>query len=175
MPSTPPKDATQELISAVSDQLGQSEVWPALSLYRRDAPTPAEEFLMEPYLGVVVQGHKQVILGETIYSLDARHYLLTSLDLPLGMKVTQATPDCPYLGLTLKLDMARLTELALQLPSIPLPVSVSSLIFGSVSAQLVSALTRLVRLLESPKDLPFLAPLVEQELYYHLLTGPQGE
>lgn len=130
---------------------------------------------MEPYLGVVVQGHKQVILGETTYSLDASHYLLTSLDLPLGMKVTGATPDCPYLGLTLKLDMTRLTELALQLPASPLPVSATSLIFGPVSVPLLSALTRLVRLLETPKDLPFLAPLVEQELYYHLLTGPQGE
>ncbi|MCY1178057.1 HTH-type transcriptional activator RhaS [compost metagenome] len=39
---------------------------------------------------------------------------------------------------------------------------------------LLDALLRLIRLLDSPKDIPILAPLIQREILYRLLRGPQG-
>src|SRR5690606_14784197 len=40
--------------------------------------------------------------------------------------------------------------------------------------QLLDALLRLVRLLDAPRDIPMLAPLIRREILYRLLRGPQG-
>ena len=39
---------------------------------------------------------------------------------------------------------------------------------------LKNAVERLLFLHENPKDIGFLAPLIQQEIYYRLLTGEQG-
>lgn len=43
-----------------------------------------------------------------------------------------------------------------------------------MSAELIDAVIRLVRLLDAPNDIPALAPRVEGEIIYRLLTGPLG-
>ena len=43
-----------------------------------------------------------------------------------------------------------------------------------VSAPLLEAFLRLVRLLDTPEDIPILAPLVQKEILYRLLMSEQG-
>ena len=43
-----------------------------------------------------------------------------------------------------------------------------------VEPLLLNAINRLVALLDTPKDMDPLAPLVLREITYRLLTGPQG-
>jgi len=40
---------------------------------------------------------------------------------------------------------------------------------------LIDCAIRLTKLLETPQDIPFLAPMIIREIYYRLLTGEQGE
>jgi AraC-like DNA-binding protein len=46
---------------------------------------------------------------------------------------------------------------------------------GQITSGLLDACLRLVRLLDSPADAPFLGPLIEREILYRLLCLPQGE
>ncbi|WP_195842544.1 AraC family transcriptional regulator, partial [Bordetella pertussis] len=39
---------------------------------------------------------------------------------------------------------------------------------------LLDAVLRLARLLDTPADIPVLAPLIEREIHYRLLSGPMG-
>ncbi|WP_244944449.1 AraC family transcriptional regulator [Deinococcus metallilatus] len=132
--------------------------------------------LLEPVFGLVVQGAKQMVQGELACVLDSARYLVTSLDLPARTQVTEASPGQPYLGVALKLDLHLLTEVMLKLPPRP-PVQSApqGLMAGDVTPPLVEAVARLVALLDDPPSLPILAPLVEQELYYRLLVGREGE
>ena len=41
-------------------------------------------------------------------------------------------------------------------------------------AELLDAVARMLRLLDHPTDAPVLAPLIEREILWRLLTGPQG-
>jgi AraC-like DNA-binding protein len=45
---------------------------------------------------------------------------------------------------------------------------------NAAPAELLDASVRLLRLLDRPEDIPVMAPLIEQEILYRLLTGPFG-
>jgi hypothetical protein len=46
---------------------------------------------------------------------------------------------------------------------------------GVSSLELLDACTRLVDLLDAPKDIPFLGSLIQREIIYRLLRSPQGK
>ncbi|MFD4505267.1 AraC family transcriptional regulator N-terminal domain-containing protein [Streptomyces sp. NPDC058457] len=49
-----------------------------------------------------------------------------------------------------------------------------ALAVGAASADLVGAAARMVRLLDRPADIPVLAPMIEREILWRLITGEQG-
>jgi len=56
-----------------------------------------------------------------------------------------------------------------------MPVSRRGLYVSQTNSLLLDAVVRLVHLLESPQDVPVLAPLVIREILYRILQGNQGE
>ncbi|TNY48307.1 AraC family transcriptional regulator CmrA, partial [Streptococcus pyogenes] len=46
---------------------------------------------------------------------------------------------------------------------------------GDLSANLLEAVLRLIHLLDSPRDIPMLAPLILREIFYRLLRSGQGQ
>jgi AraC-like DNA-binding protein len=169
----------EELASRIKQSTGRDGRYPTayerLVLFRTSAPEPRTAFTYEPGLIVVAQGAKQLSLGDETYSYDETNYLITSFNLPAYCHVTQASPAKPYLCARLDFDMTRLGEVltaAAQAGSAAgsgRGLSISPLDHG-----LLDAVLRLVRLLDTPGDLAVLGPLVEQEIMYRLLTGPQG-
>lgn len=146
---------------------------PALSLFRAGVPGVQLCAIYEPGLVVVAQGAKELQLGSETYRYDQANCLVTSIDLPVSAQVVIASPDRPYLCAMLRLDVGRIGELMAQAP--PAPASAGRGIAASpVDAGMMDAVLRLVRLLDTPQDLPVLAPLIERELLYRLLAGDQG-
>jgi AraC-like DNA-binding protein len=143
----------------------------------------------EPMLAIVVQGKKAALLGKETHRYGAGQYLVISVDLPLSGFVTQATPAQPYLGFRLNLDPGQLGGMISQnadglspLGSKQRPTvghrkesSVRGLFVNNADVPLLDCALRLTRLLDTPQDIPVLAPMVMREIYYRLLTGEQGE
>jgi AraC-like DNA-binding protein len=130
----------------------------------------------EPMLAIVVQGKKAALLGEEKHRFGAGQYLVISVDLPLTGFVTHATPEQPYLGFRLNLDLRQLGDMISQAPDgHRKKASVRGLFVSDADAPLLDCALRLTRLLDTPQDLPVLAPMVMREIYYRLLTGEQGE
>jgi AraC-like DNA-binding protein len=48
------------------------------------------------------------------------------------------------------------------------------MVTGKITAELLSACCRLVDLLARPKDIPFLSGLIQREIIYRILSGPEG-
>nr|WP_315428078.1 AraC family transcriptional regulator N-terminal domain-containing protein [uncultured Albidiferax sp.] len=90
---------------------------PRVGLMRSDTPTLPMGVVYQPMLYVVAQGAKQALLGDTIVEYAAGQYVLVSVDLPITGAVTQASPDAPYLALSLQLDPAVLADMLLTLPT----------------------------------------------------------
>lgn len=160
---------------APSDGVHQTAI-PRLKVVRLSQPSEPMHGLHEPALCIIAQGAKQVILGDRIYRYDAAHCLVVSLDLPVIGQVIEATPDEPYLCVKLELDPAAIGALMLEAPPLaePEPSSGPGLTISPMTPALRDAVIRLTGLLETPADIAVLAPLVEREILYRLLTGDQA-
>jgi AraC-like DNA-binding protein len=149
---------------------------PGLSLHKRDEPTPPVSIMYEPRICVIAQGAKRVLLGDETYVYDPQHFLITSVDLPTAVQVINASRQKPYLGLVLRLDQREMSQLMVD-SNLPPPrpqQSSRGMATGEVTLQLLTAFQRLIDLLDEPKDIPILAPIIEREISYRLLVSDQG-
>lgn len=147
---------------------------PRLSLIRADRPTTAVPSVFEASLCLIAQGSKQVTLGEERLVYDASHHLLISVDLPLVGYVIDASPATPYLCCKIDLNHAVLADLIIADETSSRVTALPALAVHRSSPDLIDAVCRLVALLDRPEDIPPLAPLIEREILYRLLSGPQG-
>ncbi|MEU5564843.1 AraC family transcriptional regulator [Micromonospora musae] len=127
---------------------------------------------------LIAQGAKRLALGDRVYEYRAGQYLVASVDLPVTGHFTEASPRLPALGLGLVLQPAAVAELLLQaaatdLPPVggtpPLGIAVSD-----APGELLDAAIRLLRLLDTPRDVMVLAPLIKREILWRLVSGEQG-
>ncbi len=150
---------------------------PGLSLYRRSEPTACASAAYQPSLVLFVQGKKRINLGRTTYLCDESNFLLTSVDLPVVSQVIAATPEKPILALLFRLEMSEVRRILSEheLPIPPEPSDPRGMAVGVSSVELLDACSRLVDLLDTPADIPFLASLIQREIIYRLLRSPQGK
>ncbi|OJF92258.1 AraC family transcriptional regulator [Pararhizobium antarcticum] len=147
-----------------------------LNLYRRSTLDMPACGAYRPSLALIAQGTKQVTLAEETYRYSGSDYLLTALDLPVITRIVEASPERPYLSMSFQIDTGRLPNLIAQTGVTgPLPgPAARGMAVSPVTTDLRDAAIRMLRLLDRPHDIPALLSLIEQELVYRLLTGPQG-
>ena len=149
---------------------------PGLTLYRRTSTTACYPATYEPSLNVFVQGQKRVTLGGTAYLCDESTFLLSSLDLPVVSQIVAASEEVPLLSFLLKLDMTAvreiLTHAEFQTPNGA--AEARGIAVGKTTIDLLKPCSRLLDLLDAPEDIPFLSGLIQREIVYRLLRGPQG-
>jgi AraC-like DNA-binding protein len=149
---------------------------PGLTLHRRTAPTAPCSVTYEPSVTVMAQGRKRVELGRNIFIYGASRFLLTSVDLPVVSRVIEASEDLPCLAMSLKLDMPMVRELlSREELEVAEPSSESpGMATGEVTAEFLGACCRLVDLLSTPRDIPFLSGLIQREIVYRILHSAEG-
>jgi AraC-like DNA-binding protein len=150
---------------------------PPLHFIRSNVPTDAIHTIHKPGLCIVVQGRKEVRLRDEGYVYDPLNYLVVSVTLPLAGQVIEASPEEPYLCIRLDIDPCEITQLIADASPIGVPSGAQNrgLFLDKIDTSLLDAMLRLVRLLESPEDIPTLAPLAIREIFYRLLRGQQGQ
>jgi AraC-type DNA-binding domain-containing proteins len=129
-----------------------------------------------PSICVVLQGAKEIILGEDTLRYGAMECLAVGMTLPATGHIVEASPEAPYTGLTLELDVAMIRGVLEQLEMPPAPPANSGpcLFVRKVDEPLADCVLRLLRMCETPKAIPILFPSVMREICYWLLTGPNG-
>ena len=149
---------------------------PGLMLYRRTNTTPCYPSTYEPSLNVFVQGQKRVTLGSTTYLCDGSTFLLSSLDLPVVSQIVEASEELPLLSMLLKLDISAVREILnhTEFQSQNSASDAPGIAIGKTTVDLLKPCSRLLDLLDAPEDIPFLSSLIQREIAYRLLRGPQG-
>ena len=146
-----------------------------LHVIRCDAPSELIHTVHKPALCLIVQGSKEIGLGEEQYAYDPLSYLVVSVTLPVSGRVTEATADAPYLCLRLDFDPAEIAQLIADAPPAGVPDEPQrGLFLDRIDQPLLETMLRLVRLLDTPRDIGMLAPLALREIYYRLLRGKHG-
>jgi AraC-like DNA-binding protein len=160
------------LAHAPGDGLHETAL-PGLRLIRASAPAQPVPAIYEPGLVLVLQGRKQAQLGARVVHYDAMQCLIVPVTtLPRG-QVLQASAAKPYVCVRLSCETQALAELLLDSDA-PAAEGDAALQLAPVTAPLLDAAARLLQLLDHPQDLKALAPLVQREIFYRVLTGPLG-
>jgi AraC-like DNA-binding protein len=156
------------------------ELLPHLTVWTSYGPTPPTPVICEPMLYFTLQGIKRMTVGERQLDHRPGTFLLASIDVPVACAVIDGSPERPYLGLAVKLDPAAVAALLLDLPPGPERVldaaqdELEPMTVNPTTRAMADALLRFVRLVESPDDVPLLAPMIERELLYRVLQSEHG-
>lgn len=152
---------------------GRAEVFPGMSLFVARSVTCPTSTLYQPMFCLVLQGAKQVMIGDRMVRYDPASYFITSLELPVSGQIVDASDQSPYVCVSLALNRELIATL---IPDVPVEAEGRTAGFGvsPVTPHLLDPWLRLLHLLETPEDLPVLAPMIEREILYRLLCGPQG-
>lgn len=150
---------------------------PGLGFYRASTATVPTCGIYKSLLVLIPQGEKCVMVGDEAYRYGAGRYLVTTVDMPVVAQVTEASPEKPILSVAYTLDPARIADLMGDMAQSqpPLASVARGLAVGDLTMTLLDPALRLARLVESPEDVAILAPLLERELLYRLLSSEQGE
>ena len=136
-------------------------------------PSQPMSSLYEPMICLVLQGAKEVMIGDRLLRYDPACNFIASLELPVSGRVVEASPDKPYIGVALTIERTMLADLLTTMPASP-EGQTSGFAVRPVTPDLLDAWAQLLALLDTPEDIPVLAPLREREILYRLLQGPQG-
>lgn len=149
---------------------------PGLHLVRYHSRTPSLPALAQPALCVLAHGSKEVSLGEERYIYDPLNFMVVSVAMPISGRILEATEEDPSLSLRLDIDPAQITALIADAGPLSVPARPTGrgLYVDRLCPDLLDALLRLTRLLDAPRDLAVLAPLIRREVLYRLLRSPQG-
>ncbi|MBS7542514.1 AraC family transcriptional regulator [Ancylobacter oerskovii] len=129
-----------------------------------------------PSLCVVLQGAKQILFGEDVLDYGEMECLVVSVELPASGRIVKASPNEPFIGLTIDLDVAMMRDVLEQLETPRRATSTDGpcVFVGQVDEPLADCVARLVRMADTPKAVPILYPSVMREICYWLLSGPHG-
>jgi AraC-like DNA-binding protein len=155
---------------------GIVEVFPGLFLGRSSRPTEMLHSVFKPAFCVIAQGSKQVLLGEEVFRYDLGHYLISTVDLPIVSQVVEGSQERPYLSFRLNLDASLVASVMME-SGIEIKkgdARVKAMDVSSIDTNMLDAVVRLARLLDTPDEIQVLAPLIIREIVYRLLRGEQG-
>lgn len=127
---------------------------------------------------LIAQGAKQLLLGDRRFEYQAGEYLVASIDLPVTGSFIRASAAKPAMGFGMTLRPAAIAELLMDVGDFSLAgrgaVASPGLAVSVAPPELLDAVVRLLRLLDRPRDLPVLAPSIQREILWWLVSGEQG-
>jgi AraC-like DNA-binding protein len=144
------------------------------------ATTPAtpEYSLTHPLLVVMAQGGKRLLLGDQLIEYGPGDCLVITANLPVTGNWVDTDRSGRALGMGLVLRPAAIAELVLLAPTGRSPrgtPGTPAIATGVAEPDLLDAVARMLRLLDHAADVPVLAPMIEREILWRALTGPQGD
>ncbi len=148
---------------------------PRLMLFRRTQPTALRPDFYEPVICLILQGSKELTVGDSTLQVGPGESLLVSHDLPVTARITSATPDAPYLSIVLLLDPSLIRSLSEEVSDAFVErAPARSTGVHEADTDLVSALARYVALASDSVERRVLEPMLLREIHFRLLMAPHG-
>ena len=145
-----------------------------LFFYCADRPRKTISYIQEPSICIVLQGTREIYLGTDCQKFDDSSLMFCPVNIPISMHIKHATVEKPVIVLSMKLNLALIREVMAKIPPQKNADYEHQGIKWPLEDTILTAFERLIDLLNYPNDIDFLSPLIQQEIYYRLLSAQQG-
>jgi AraC-like DNA-binding protein len=121
-------------------------------------------------------GENNRSIGDQVLSFDAGSYFIVPVDLPAIGQIEPAGIGRPYLAVSLALEPAIVAAMLAELENTTAPVTPDGPCHtvSGLTPDLINAWLRMMKLIDSPTGAALLAPMIEREILFRALQGPQG-
>lgn len=144
---------------------------PGMLLISAETVIPAQQIVYEPMLCVILEGAKQTTLAARSYVYRGGDYMVVSADLPVSGQVL----DAPYAAIGIPLNPVTIADLMLETGGVDEDAAPGhALVVSRMDAPLIDAVSRLIDLLDRPRDVAVMAPMIRREILWRLLAGEHG-
>jgi AraC-like DNA-binding protein len=144
---------------------------PRVSIGLSEIPTAPMAGVWGSGVLFVLQGAKTVLIGDRTLRYDPASYFIYTVDTPTISQLVAASAKNPYLAIGFTLDLQAVAALLVEHEP---ALGGDSFSTSPVNEDLLDALRRIMRLLDRPAEIPVLAAMLEREMLFRLLQGPQG-
>lgn len=172
-----------KLIEVIKTHIGRqshiSSAYPShidglFAIYSKHSTT-LETTLYEPIVCLILQGRKETWLGDRCFNFGAGESLIVSHHLPVVSRITEASPEIPYVALVMNIDMHIIRNLYEELSEAELnrgsAISIDS---GKSDIDLIQAMGRLFKLEKDSIEAKIMTPLIRREIHFRLLLANHG-
>jgi len=166
--------AVRRYTEAYSDPTGLARTpIPGLFAIRQTTKSELRHAIYRPLVCLVVQGTKQISLGDQSFTHNAGATLLITADVPTVSQIARASLAEPYLSLAMYLDPAIIAELSVEM-KVAREARSAPIRIDPTDQEVADTALRLMRLLERPESVPVLQAQLVREMHYWLLSGRHG-
>ncbi|MER8385055.1 AraC family transcriptional regulator [Mesorhizobium sp. M1329] len=144
---------------------------PRVSIGRSEVATTPSPGVWGSGILFVLQGAKTVLIGDRALRYNPASYFIYTVETPTISQIVEASAARPYLAIGLTLDLQAVAALLVEHGP---ALSGDSFATSPVDDDLLDALRRMMRLLDRPAEIAVLATMIEREMLFRLLQGPQG-
>lgn len=170
--------ALASLINKHAQAIGvQETAIPTLHFSKRIEPSGPLYGVQKLAFCIVVQGNKKISIEDEIVDYGPGDYFISTVNVPVTGFVEEATPEKPFLALVIELSPKQILKVMQESNLAQVAKSgdaMRGMYVDQLTQPLADAVTRLVQLLETPVDIPMIAPMIIKEIVYRTLQEPQG-
>jgi AraC-like DNA-binding protein len=145
---------------------------PRVAMVRAEA---CSDQVYEPMLHLVLQGAKCLSIGDRILKFEEASYFVVPVDVPATGGIEAEGPNRPYLAVSLTLDPAAIAAMMTEMGMADTASPPTGFSVSPATPELIDAWLRMMRLIDRPQEAAILAPMIEREILFRILTGPQGD
>ena len=164
----------EQLLSILPKNQTIESAIPGLFFYCADRTRKTVSYIQEPSICIVLQGEREIYLGTDCQKFDNSNLMFCPVNIPLSMHIKHASIENPVIVLSMKLNLAMIREVLAKIPPNQHTGDGHLGIKWSLDDIILGAFERLISLLNYPNDIEFLSSLIQQEIYYRLLSAQQG-
>lgn len=148
---------------------------PRVAMIQGSIPEHHLAAVYQPMVNLILTGSKTMTVGDETYHYNPATYFVMSVDLPAVGQVHPSIAGDPYLAISLTLDPKVIAPLIADLPK-PTDTGLYSSGFSvaPVTAELLDAWLRMLRLINKPEEITALSTVYEREILFRVLQGPLG-
>ncbi|WP_170389689.1 AraC family transcriptional regulator [Ruegeria arenilitoris] len=130
--------------------------------------------VVEPMIGLVLQGSKSVQYGTEHVRYDAGDVIVVGSALPMVSGLVDASPEHPYIALYIGIDMRVLRGVYTDMGGTSLDDAGPALESGQADAEVIDSFTRLFRMRRDPIADQTLGAAAVREVYFRVLRSDKG-